>query len=362
MWWHILFVLPGLIGEGYSLYKKTLRLPREVLVVMQLVSNGLLQNSWSLEGLCRNRPADQGLRYVCGCFAREGYYLREWITYYLNLGFDKIVLFDTNKDDVDLDYIQDVRCSCVEFVNKRNINFTVPLQAQLYNEFYARLRPIDWCLFVDIDEFLFVKEVSLDVYLNRANEANCSIVKINWVTYGNNGQILWHPGGVLERFPNPVVPLNFSLPRAYRCFNSLVKSLARGGLNGTNIESALADNFLNLIRRNLNGNDARSVRRKILTRIRQRSSHNLQKMQTGGMCVSQSLLHNLTSFTRPIAMPATAALHGTPASNNARDPPQTEAMDEDPFDSVISETTRMVYGKRSISGRTARKARLAKRP
>ena len=195
---------------------------------------GFCKSSWSLEGLCRNRPADQGLFYVCGCFAREGYYLREWITYYLNLGFDKIVLFDTNKGDVDLDYMRDVRCSCVEFINKRNITFSVPLQAQLYNEFYARLRPIDWCLFVDIDEFLFVKEVSLDVYLKRAEEAKCDIVKINWMSHGNNGKVFWEPGGVLERFPNPVVPLNFVIHGSAwgNPWNGFVKTMARGGRNG----------------------------------------------------------------------------------------------------------------------------------
>ena len=45
---------------------------------------------------------------------------------------------------------------------------------------------------------------------------------------------------------------------------------------------------------------------------------------------------------RPIATPATGAFSGTPASNIASDPPQTEAIDDDPFDSRMSETTRMV--------------------
>ena len=45
---------------------------------------------------------------------------------------------------------------------------------------------------------------------------------------------------------------------------------------------------------------------------------------------------------RPIAMPATAALIGTPASIIAMDPPHTEAMDEDPFDSRMSDTSRIV--------------------
>ena len=40
-------------------------------------------------------------------------------------------------------------------------------------------------------------------------------------------------------------------------------------------------------------------------------------------------------------MPATCALVGTPASIIARLPPHTEAIDELPLDSVISETTRI---------------------
>ena len=51
----------------------------------------------------------------------------------------------------------------------------------------------------------------------------------------------------------------------------------------------------------------------------------------------------VSSFiTRPIATPATGALSGTPASIIASDPPHTDAIDEDPFDSRMSETTRTV--------------------
>ena len=44
-----------------------------------------------------------------------------------------------------------------------------------------------------------------------------------------------------------------------------------------------------------------------------------------------------------MAIPATRAFIGTPASISAKQPPQTEAIDDEPFDSVISETTRTVY-------------------
>ncbi len=44
-------------------------------------------------------------------------------------------------------------------------------------------------------------------------------------------------------------------------------------------------------------------------------------------------------------MPAQAALSGTPASISARDPPQTVAIEDEPFDSRMSETQRTAYGK-----------------
>ena len=41
-------------------------------------------------------------------------------------------------------------------------------------------------------------------------------------------------------------------------------------------------------------------------------------------------------------MPAIGRGSGTPASISAREEPQTVAIEDEPFDSVISETTRMV--------------------
>jgi hypothetical protein len=48
------------------------------------------------------------------------------------------------------------------------------------------------------------------------------------------------------------------------------------------------------------------------------------------------------SLMSPIATPAQGAFIGTPASISAREPPQTVAMDDEPLDSRISETTRRV--------------------
>ena len=58
--------------------------------------------------------------------------------------------------------------------------------------------------------------------------------------------------------------------------------------------------------------------------------------------MSLSTAKSSPALTRPMATPATGASMGTPASNNARELAQTVAIDEEPFDSRISETTRTV--------------------
>ena len=51
-----------------------------------------------------------------------------------------------------------------------------------------------------------------------------------------------------------------------------------------------------------------------------------------------------------MAIPATGALIGTPASINASVEPQIDACEEEPFDSNTSLTIRIVYGKSVVSG------------
>src|SRR4051794_41927067 len=63
-----------------------------------------------------------------------------------------------------------------------------------------------------------------------------------------------------------------------------------------------------------------------------------------------------------MAMPATGLRIGTPASISDRLEPQTDAIDDEPFDSRMSETTRIVYGKSSCDGMTGTSARSASAP
>src|SRR3954453_9010582 len=69
--------------------------------------------------------------------------------------------------------------------------------------------------------------------------------------------------------------------------------------------------------------------------------------------MSVSRVNLSPSLTRPMLMPATGSLIGTPASIRASVPPQTDAMLDEPLDSRRSLTRRIVYGHRAGRGRTA---------
>ena len=61
-------------------------------------------------------------------------------------------------------------------------------------------------------------------------------------------------------------------------------------------------------------------------------------------------------------MPATGRISGTPASIRLSEEPQTDAIEDEPLDSRMSDTTRIVYGNFSWSGIIGTSARSASAP
>src|SRR5690625_7752613 len=74
------------------------------------------------------------------------------------------------------------------------------------------------------------------------------------------------------------------------------------------------------------------------------------------------VLPSTSSDTRPIAIPATGALSGTPALSSDNVEAHTETIDVDPFEPSASDTCRNAYGNSSRLGRTGTSARSANAP
>lgn len=191
-------------------------------------------NIWNIRptpGLTGNfisYPYSGNVKYfIVACFRSEGYYLEDWIKYHLALGFDGIYLCDNNIGDSDLEYVAQVSAQFpqVKVINKRNLKYE---QEKWYVEIYKQLSPGDWCLFIDIDEFLtFTSNMSLYHYMSLAGETPCKQIKVNQVIYGNNKEIFLRPGSVRDRFPKPSIPLGGTLETVR--VNKFVKPLIVGG-------------------------------------------------------------------------------------------------------------------------------------
>ena len=80
------------------------------------------------------------------------------------------------------------------------------------------------------------------------------------------------------------------------------------------------------------------------------------------MSVRRTWRFEAGSSTRPIEMPPTGSEIGTPASIRLSVAPQTDAIEEEPFDSRMSLITRIVYGNVAESGRTGATERSARAP
>ncbi len=78
--------------------------------------------------------------------------------------------------------------------------------------------------------------------------------------------------------------------------------------------------------------------------------------------MSVSVTYWPPSWIRPMAMPETMSLSGTPASSSDIVEAQTEPMEVEPFELIASETCRIAYGNSSRAGSTGSSARSASAP
>ena len=128
------------------------------------------------------------------CIAKmENLYIREFVDYYKNLGFDNICLYDNN--DEDGEHFEDVINDYITsgFVILKNVRGKQLAQMPSYTECYNEYKnQYDWIAFFDIDEFLHfdncknIKQfLSNDMY--NINGVNC--IRVCWKQYDDSGII-----------------------------------------------------------------------------------------------------------------------------------------------------------------------------
>ncbi|WP_286144695.1 glycosyltransferase family 2 protein [Bacteroides caecimuris] len=132
----------------------------------------------------------------------ENKYLKEWIDWYVSLGFDHIFIYDNGtKEDVN-DIIQvfddDVKNKIMVISWKDKYN---NIQQDAYNHFLENGgKQCRWCLFADSDEFLRFNNDTENVNAFLKNYENYTEVWGYLEEYNANGQEIYEDKPVRERF------------------------------------------------------------------------------------------------------------------------------------------------------------------
>ena len=167
--------------------------------------------------------------FACfGGMARlENLYIRDLISYYLSIGFEKFIIGDNNLPNVEKlsDVIQDyVNNGIVEIIE---IFGSSIVQEEFYGIIYEKYKSkCAWISFFDFDEYLRMisddnQIIPVKKYLSNEKFKKCESISLNWLIYSDNNLLYYDNRSVLERFP---IPLYTNRE------NRIVKSIVRGNL------------------------------------------------------------------------------------------------------------------------------------
>ena len=165
---------------------------------------------------------------LCAIGRMENRYAREFVKYYVDLGFDKIFIYDNNfgQEEHFEDVLEmEIAAGQVEVIDYRDIPNA---QKAAYNDCYLKHGDeYEWIAFFDFDEFLTIVDGSdIHDFMQRYKDADCLLV--NYQIFTDGGLLRYDPRPVTERFTEPM-PVNkrvtYDFPE-----NCHIKSIVHGGL------------------------------------------------------------------------------------------------------------------------------------
>ena len=142
---------------------------------------------------------------VCLCTngKLENLYVREYVQHYINLGVDKIFIYDNNEkkgekfEDKLMDYINS---GLVEIIDYRGL---IAPQAQAYKDCYKKnYKKYNWLIFFDMDEYIFLRNYkNIKNYLKKKKFNKCQRIQLNWIFHTDNNLLNYDNRTLSERFP-----------------------------------------------------------------------------------------------------------------------------------------------------------------
>ena len=167
---------------------------------------------------------------VCAIAKQENHYIYEWAKHHLDVGFVHLHIYDNN--DIDGESIIDVfRGTDIEGqITIHDVRGMTKMQMVVYQQCYEQ-EDFDWCAFIDIDEFITFTEPRMSICDFLSDKQRFEAVHLNWLCYGDDGQLTSDGRDVRERFKHPIEPLDFKVTYITIPSNTHIKSIVRKGLS-----------------------------------------------------------------------------------------------------------------------------------
>ena len=161
----------------------------------------------------------------CVIAKNENLYIKEFVEYYKNLGIKKIYLYDNN--DINGENFNTILNSYInsKFIKIKNIRGKSEIQLHALNNCYQKyLNEYSWFLFLDVDEFLYIKNnKTLPNFLSDTRFVNCNTIFINYNEYGDSDLLKYDNRSIFKRFTQSK-------------YIACGKSLTRGGIKNAKID------------------------------------------------------------------------------------------------------------------------------
>ena len=191
------------------------------LYKINLHINSIYLNNLKNKGGTKNINKSNRIKLaLCTVGKKENLYVKEFIEYYFNLGISHIFIYDDNNindekiaDSIPGKYIQNI--SVYEAYNKN-----ITHQSEAFSDCYKNnLVEFDWFIMVDMDEYLYIVDDTLENYLTNPVFEKCDFIKLNWALSTDNNQVYYNSSPLFERFKPPYIKSKF------------IKSIIRGNIS-----------------------------------------------------------------------------------------------------------------------------------
>ena len=154
------------------------------------------------DSILKSFPKDKLKYALCSIGKLENLYVRDFVIYYLELGVDKIFIYDNNEingerfDNILKDYINN------KFVEVINFRGQIGKQLKMFEDCYKKnSMKYDWLIFYDMDEFIYLKNIkNIKDFLNQKKFNKCPSIYLNWVIHTDNNLKYYYNKSLAQRF------------------------------------------------------------------------------------------------------------------------------------------------------------------